>query len=106
MLVDSTRKAPAAAAMTDGEAVSLMKSHAAYTGKYDVDPAQTADGIKITVHVDAASNQALNGTNRVFYARVGRTLALTTADVFYRGANLRAMPITDAGQSRGLALSA
>jgi hypothetical protein len=70
MLVDSTRKAPAAAAMTDDEAVSLMKSHAAYTGKYDVDPVQTPDGIKITVHVDAASNQALNGTNRVFYARV------------------------------------
>jgi hypothetical protein len=56
--------------MTDSEAVSLMKSHAAYTGKYDVDPAQAPDGIKITVHVDAASNQALVGTNRVFYVRV------------------------------------
>jgi Lipocalin-like domain len=70
LLTDSSRIAPAAAAMTDGEAVSLMKSHAAYTGKYDVDPAQTPDGIKITVHVDAASNQALAGTNRVFYVRV------------------------------------
>ena len=70
MLMDSTRKAPAAAALTDAEAVSLMKSHAAYTGKYDVDPAQTPDGIKITIHVDAASNQALTGTNRVLYARV------------------------------------
>jgi hypothetical protein len=44
--MDSTRKAPAAAALTDAEAVSLMKSHAAYTGKYDVDPAQTPDGTK------------------------------------------------------------
>jgi hypothetical protein len=70
MLIDSSRKAPAAAAMADAEAVSLMKSQAAYTGKYDVDPAQTPDGIKITVHVDAASNQALVGTNRVFYTRV------------------------------------
>jgi len=70
MLTDSARKAPAAAALTDAEAVSLMKSHAAYTGKYDVDPAQTPDGIKITIHVDAASNQALTGTNRVLYARV------------------------------------
>jgi hypothetical protein len=70
MLVDSTRKAPVAAALTDAEAVSLMKSHAAYTGKYDVDPAQTPDGIKITIIVDAASNQALAGTNRVLYTRV------------------------------------
>jgi hypothetical protein len=70
MLVDPTRKAPAAATLTDAESVSLMKSHVAYTGKYDVDPAQTSDGIKITIHVDAASNQALTGTNRVLYARV------------------------------------
>jgi hypothetical protein len=77
MLVDSTRKAPAAAAPTDAEAVSLMKSHAAYTGRYDVDPAQTPDGIKITIHVDAASNQALNGTNRILYCRVdGKKLTL------------------------------
>ena len=70
MLIDSSRQAPAAAAMTDAEAASLMKSHTAYTGKYDVDPAQTPDGIKITVHVDAASNQALVGANRVFFARI------------------------------------
>jgi hypothetical protein len=70
MLIDSTRKAPAAATLTDAESVSLMKSHVAYTGKYDVDPAQTPDGIKITIHVDAASNQALTGTNRVVYTRV------------------------------------
>ena len=70
MLVDPTRKAPAAATLTDAESISLMKSHVAYTGKYDVDPAQTPDGIKITVYVDAASNQALTGTNRVLYSRV------------------------------------
>jgi hypothetical protein len=70
MLVDSSRKAPAAAALTDAEAVSLMKTSASYTGRYDVDPAQTPDGIKVTIHVDAASNQALTGTNRVFFMRV------------------------------------
>jgi len=47
-----------------------MKSHVAYTGKYDVDLAQTPDGIKITIHVDAASNHALTGTDRVLYARI------------------------------------
>jgi hypothetical protein len=70
MVVDATRKGPAAATLTDAESISLMKSHVAYTGKYDVDPAQTPDGIKITIHVDAASNQALTGTNRVLYARL------------------------------------
>lgn len=70
MLVDPTRKPSAAATLTDAESSSLMKSHVAYTGKYDVDPAQTPDGIKITIHVDAASNQALTGTDRVLYARV------------------------------------
>ena len=70
MLIDSTRKAPAAAGLTDAEAVSLMKSHVAYTGKYAVDPAQTPDGIKITISVEAASNQALTGANRVIYTRV------------------------------------
>ena len=70
MLIDPTRKAPGAATLTDAESVALMKSHVAYTGKYDVDPAQTPDGIKITIHVDAASNQALTGNDRVLYARV------------------------------------
>ena len=70
LLINSARKAPAAAAFTDAEAISLMKSHAAYTGKYDADPAQTPDGIKITVHVDASSSQALTGTDRVFFMRV------------------------------------
>ena len=70
LFVDATRKAPAAPTLTDAEAISIMKSQVAYTGKYDVDSAQTPDGIKITIHVDAASNQALTGTNRVFYVRV------------------------------------
>jgi hypothetical protein len=70
MLVDSTRKPPAATALTDAEAATLMKSHAAYTGKYDVDPAQTPDGIKITIQVGVAPNEALNGTRRVFFTRV------------------------------------
>jgi Lipocalin-like domain len=48
----------------------MMKTSAAYTGKYEIDPAQTYDGIKVTIHVDAASNQALTGTDRVFFVRV------------------------------------
>jgi hypothetical protein len=70
MLVDTTRKAPASAAMTDAEAVSFMKSSAAYTGAYVADPKPTPDGIKITIHVDAAANQALTGTDRVLFVRV------------------------------------
>ena len=70
MAIDPTRKAPAATTPTDAESISLMKSHVAYTGKYDVDSAQTPDGTKITIHVDAASNQAFTGSNRIFYARI------------------------------------
>ena len=70
MLVDTTRKPPASAAMTDAEAASFMKSSAAYTGKYIADPTPTPDGIKLTIRVDAAANQALTGTDRVLFARV------------------------------------
>ena len=70
MVIDSDRKPPAAGALTDAEAVSLMRSHAAYTGKYDADPAQTPDGIKIVIHADFASNQAIAGTDRAFFLRV------------------------------------
>jgi hypothetical protein len=72
MLVDSARKPPAAAAMTDTEAIALMRSSAAYTGTYDADSVQTPDGIKITIHVDTASNEALAGTDRIFFMRVDR----------------------------------
>lgn len=82
MLVDTTRTKPAAAALTDAEMSSLMKSHAAYSAKYDVDPAQTPDGIKVSVYPDAASNQALVGTTRVFYMRVdGNKLTLKSPGV-------------------------
>jgi Lipocalin-like domain len=83
MLVDSARKATAAAALTDAEAVSLMKTSASYTGRYDVDPTQTPDGMKVVIHVDAASNQTLTGTNRVFFMHVdGDKLTLKSPAVF------------------------
>ena len=60
-----------------------LKKSASYTGRYDVDPAQTADGMKVTIHVDAASNQALTGTNRVFFMHVdGDKLTLKSPAVF------------------------
>jgi hypothetical protein len=82
MLIDSTRRAPATAALTDAEAVALMKSSGAYTGKYVADPVLTPDGIKITIHVDAAVNQALVGTDRVFFMRVdGNNLTVVSPSV-------------------------
>jgi hypothetical protein len=82
MLVDTTRKAAAASAMTEAEASSQMKSHAAYSAKYEVDRAQTPDGIKVSVYPDAASNQALTGTTRVFYMLVdGNKLTLKSPGV-------------------------
>jgi Lipocalin-like domain len=67
--VDSARKAPASPTLTDAEAVAMMKSQVAWTGKYTVGE-QTPDGIKITAHVDAASSQAIVGNNRVYFVRV------------------------------------
>ena len=68
LFVDATRKAPAAAALTDTEAVAMMKSHVAWTGKYAT-AEQTPDGIKLVAHVDAASSQAIFGTDRVYFLR-------------------------------------
>ena len=47
LFVDSTRKAPAAATLTDAEAIAMMKSHVAWTGKYST-AEQTSDGNKVT----------------------------------------------------------
>jgi hypothetical protein len=69
LFVDPTRKAPAAATLTDAEAVAMMKSHVAWTGKYST-AEQTSDGIKVTAHVDTASSQAITGNDRVYFMRV------------------------------------
>jgi len=69
LFVDATRKAPAAPALTDSEAIAMMKTQVAWTGKYST-AEQTAEGIKLTAHVDAASSQAIFGTDRVYFIRV------------------------------------
>ncbi len=69
LFVDANRKAPAAAALTDAEAIAMMKSQVAWTGKYAT-AEQTQDGIKLTAHVDAASSQAIVGNDRVYFMRV------------------------------------
>jgi hypothetical protein len=69
LFVDSTRKAPDAATLTDAEAILMMKSHVAWTGKYTTAD-QTPDGLKIAAHVDAASSEAISGNDRVYYMRV------------------------------------
>lgn len=69
LFVDSTRKPPAAASLTDAEAIAMMKSHVAWTGGYSTG-AQSPEGIKLTARVDAASSQALTGTDRVYFMRV------------------------------------
>ena len=59
-----------------------MRSRAAYTGKYHVVPRPGADGVKVTIHVDAAGNQALVGTDRVFFMRIENdTLLLKSPSV-------------------------
>jgi hypothetical protein len=69
LFVDATRKAPVASALTDAEAIAMMKTQVAWTGKYTTGE-QTADGVKLTAHVDAASSQAIFDTDRVYFIRV------------------------------------
>ena len=67
MIVDTARKPPAAPAPTEMEAQALMTSSAAYTGTYNVGAGPTPGEIELTVHVDAAANESLNGTERLFF---------------------------------------
>ena len=69
LFVDATRKAPATPTLTDAEAIAMMKTQVAWTGKYTT-AVQTAEGIKLTAHVDAASSQAIFDTDRVYFIRV------------------------------------
>jgi hypothetical protein len=68
LFVDATRRAPAASALTDAEAVAMMRTQVAWTGKYTTGE-QTAEGIKLTARVDAASSQAIFDTDRVYFIR-------------------------------------
>jgi hypothetical protein len=68
LFVDGTRKAPASAALTDAESIAMMKSHVAWTGKY-VTGEQSSDGIELTARVDAASSEAINKTDRIYFIR-------------------------------------
>jgi Lipocalin-like domain len=68
LFVDATRKAPVTPTLTDAEAVAMMKTQVAWTGKYTI-AEPTAEGIKLTAHVDAASSQAIYDTDRVYYIR-------------------------------------
>jgi hypothetical protein len=69
LFVDATRTAPASPTLTDAEAVAMMKSQVAWTGKYSTGE-QTPEGIKLTARVDAASSQAIYDTDRVYLVRV------------------------------------
>src|SRR5215470_11665033 len=75
LFVDSTRKPPAAPTLTDAEAVAMMKTQVAWTGKY-VTGEQTSEGLKITAHVDAASSQAITGMDRAYFVRVDGSKAV------------------------------
>jgi Lipocalin-like domain len=84
LFVDSTRKPPATPALTDAESIAMMKTQVAWTGKYTT-AEQTPDGIKLTAHVDAASSEAINNTDRVYLMRVdGKKLMAKSPGVIVR----------------------
>jgi len=69
LFVDATRRAPASATLTDAESIAMMKTQVAWTGRYTTSE-ETAEGIKVTAHVDAASSQAIFDTDRVYVIKV------------------------------------
>lgn len=69
LFFDPARKPPAGPNLSEAEAAAMMKTQVAWTGKYSVGE-QTPDGLKITAHVDATSNQAIAGMDRVYFVRV------------------------------------
>jgi hypothetical protein len=68
LIVDAARKTPTAPTLTDAEAITMMRTQVAWTGEYTTDE-QTAEGIRLTAHVDAASSQAIFNTDRVYFLR-------------------------------------
>jgi hypothetical protein len=69
LFVDAKRTRPASPTLTDAEAIAMMKTQIAWTGKYAA-AEQTADGIKLTARVDAASSQAIFETDRTYFLRM------------------------------------
>lgn len=55
LFVDARRKPPATPMLTDAEAITMMKTQVAWTGKYTT-AEQTAEGIKLIARVEAASS--------------------------------------------------
>ena len=81
LFVDSTRKAPVVPTLTDAESITMMKSHVAWTGKY-VTGEQTPEGLRLNSRVDAASSQAISGTERVYFMRLnGNILTMKSPGV-------------------------
>jgi hypothetical protein len=68
LLVDSRRKPPATPTLSDEEAVTAMKSHVGWTGKYTTE--QTPEGLTLTARVDTASSHAITGDDRVYLTRL------------------------------------
>jgi hypothetical protein len=66
MAADKARREP----LTKGHSSPpCPQTQVSWTGKY-VTGEQTPDGLKITAHVDAATSEALNGTDRVYLMQV------------------------------------
>jgi hypothetical protein len=70
LFTDPGRKQPTSPTLTEAEAAAAMRTHVSWTGKYTTE--ETPDGLKLTSPVDAASSQALDGTDRVYFVRIDR----------------------------------
>ena len=76
LVIKDTRKAPAAAALTDAERTELFKTMAAFSGTYKV------DGNKVVFHDEASWNQLRTGTDDVrTFEKSGEKLLILSAPI-------------------------
>jgi hypothetical protein len=67
--VDSSRKSPATASPSDLEAAQLWRTMFSYVGTIQFDQTPTETGLKITIRSEVSSNPAVEGLDRVFFAK-------------------------------------
>lgn len=78
-IVSEDRAAPPGGPLSDSDAGRMMRTMGHWGATYEVGPSPEADGTKFTYHLTIAVNQALVGTDRVFYDMIdGDTLYVTS----------------------------
>lgn len=78
-IVGEDRPAPPAGPLSEAEAARMMKTMGNWGGRYEFDAEPGPDGTKVTYRLTIAVNQALVGTERVFFDKIEDKLLYVTS---------------------------